>query len=146
MANATVTRLSSYHRPWAWSLRIGRLDSETFDAFIVSLKAVIHSRQRKWDSSAKVWLFHFEAIHTLETLLEMHGISYDIDMGDTGAGNHRHEVMSKAQAAAELFLTVDAPPEIVTLVYRTLAKIHHPDHGGSTEKMQRLNAALEVLK
>jgi hypothetical protein len=36
--------------------------------------------------------------------------------------------------------------EIVAAGYKTLAKKHHPDAGGSNDKMQKLNAAHRVLK
>lgn len=34
----------------------------------------------------------------------------------------------------------------IQLRYRDLAKRHHPDRGGDTEKMQRINAAYELLR
>ena len=36
--------------------------------------------------------------------------------------------------------------EIVEAGYRTLAKKYHPDHGGDSEKMQKLNATIERLR
>ncbi len=35
----------------------------------------------------------------------------------------------------------DASREAIQAAYRRLAKLHHPDHGGSTEKMAEINAA-----
>lgn len=35
---------------------------------------------------------------------------------------------------------------LVQVGYRTLAKQHHPDHGGDTKTMQQVNAAYERLK
>jgi hypothetical protein len=39
-----------------------------------------------------------------------------------------------------------APPELIEAAYRVLAKQHHPDAGGDTVTMQRLNTAYAVLK
>jgi len=47
---------------------------------------------------------------------------------------------------ATLHLLPSAPPELVDAAYRCLARLHHPDTGGSTTTMQRLNAAHGALK
>lgn len=38
------------------------------------------------------------------------------------------------------------PPDLLKKVYRTIAEAMHPDKGGSTEKMQRVNAAWDRIK
>lgn len=46
-----------------------------------------------------------------------------------------------------LYLLPTAPWEVVRAVYKALAVIHHPDHGGNTETFQRINCAyLELEK
>ncbi|MCF7202145.1 DNA-J related domain-containing protein [Pseudomonas oligotrophica] len=54
------------------------------------------------------------------------------------------------QAALELF-ELDRSSEPVTAVlvkqrYRQLVGLHHPDRGGSTERLQSINLALEILQ
>lgn len=49
-------------------------------------------------------------------------------------------------AYAALHITLDAPVEILQSVYRTLAKMHHPDVGGKPEAMKNLNAWYEIAK
>lgn len=44
-----------------------------------------------------------------------------------------------------LYVTDSAPPEVVKAAYRALSTLHHPDHGGSTEMMQKINAAYSAL-
>lgn len=44
-----------------------------------------------------------------------------------------------------LMLRPGAPPALVKAAYRVLAQLHHPDRGGTTAVMQRLNAAYEAL-
>ena len=41
---------------------------------------------------------------------------------------------------------LDAGAEIVAVGYRAVATRHHPDHGGSTEAMQHVNAAAAWLR
>jgi curved DNA-binding protein CbpA len=43
-------------------------------------------------------------------------------------------------------LLPSAPPEVIVVVYRELAKRAHPDHGGDTASMQRINQAFADLK
>jgi DnaJ-class molecular chaperone len=45
-----------------------------------------------------------------------------------------------------LFVTSNAPPEVVLAAYRALAKKHHPDHGGDEEKFKEIDAAYRKLK
>jgi hypothetical protein len=44
-----------------------------------------------------------------------------------------------------LHLRETAPPELVKVAYRCLAQLNHPDHGGDTEAMQRINDAYQRL-
>lgn len=48
---------------------------------------------------------------------------------------------------AQLCVTDDAPPEVVRAAYKALAMLYHPDKpAGSTERMQKINAAFGRLK
>jgi hypothetical protein len=47
---------------------------------------------------------------------------------------------------AILHLDPSAPLEVAEAAYRALARKTHPDAGGSTEQMQRLNAAIERIR
>ncbi len=44
-----------------------------------------------------------------------------------------------------LFLTSDAPPEVIRAAYKALSFLHHPDRGGDMIKMQELNAAMQKI-
>ncbi len=44
-----------------------------------------------------------------------------------------------------LHLLPSAPPEVIKAAYRALAQLHHPDHGGSNQAMQKINEAYELL-
>jgi|SRR5690606_19382502 len=47
---------------------------------------------------------------------------------------------------AALHLLPTAPPELVEAAYKTLARIHHPDRGGSTETMTQINEAVSAIR
>lgn len=73
--------------------------------------------------------------------------------GNRGAekGRARNTKTSRAQTPesadpwAALWLAKGAPREVVTAAYRALARIHHPDVGGSEEQMKKINDAYENL-
>lgn len=47
---------------------------------------------------------------------------------------------------AVLHLASDAPLEVCEAAYKALVRRHHPDLGGDTATMQRLNAAIEQIR
>lgn len=47
---------------------------------------------------------------------------------------------------AVLHVASDAPLAVCEAAYRALAKLAHPDQGGNTQTMQRLNAAIEIIR
>lgn len=49
------------------------------------------------------------------------------------------KLKEKKSKSNELFLTEDAPQEIVDLVWKTLSKTYHPDCGGTEEHMKAIN-------
>ena len=51
----------------------------------------------------------------------------------------------RPDAFATLHLLPSAPPELIKAAYRTLAQLHHPDHGGDTSAMQRINIAYKEI-
>ncbi len=50
-----------------------------------------------------------------------------------------------ADAWSELWLKPGAPREVIDAAYRTLARLYHPDAGGSEEAMTRLNRAYRLV-
>lgn len=54
--------------------------------------------------------------------------------------------IDNATAYATLYLTSNAPAEVVSAAYKALAKKHHPDKGGDPEAFKRITEAYEKLK
>ena len=50
-----------------------------------------------------------------------------------------------ADACSELWLKPGAPREVIDAAYRALARLYHPDAGGSEEAMTRLNLAYRQI-
>lgn len=147
MINATITQLPGSEYPWRWALRIRVADSATFSAFIDDLKREIPHRSRKWDGAAKRWMLKEDQIEVVTGLLAIHGLRYEYqDEPQEETPVHRQLPMNREQAARTLYLLPTAPPFVIQAAYKALAKQLHPDAGGSTEQMQRINAAMEILR
>jgi hypothetical protein len=54
--------------------------------------------------------------------------------------------MTYEEACAALHVAQGAPVEVAESAYRVLSKQAHPDLGGSTAQMQRLNNAIGVIR
>lgn len=90
-----------------------------------------------------------EAEREARELNEQHQASRDEETSRQGAGSRRGRRyglrlarrMDLENASAVLHLRPGAPPEVIQAVYRTLAKMHHPDVGGNTDVMAEINDA-----
>lgn len=54
--------------------------------------------------------------------------------------------MRQEQAYRALHLLPTAPPQVIRAVYKALALLLHPDHGGDEEAFKHLQKAYEVLR
>ena len=144
MTNATLTKLTSADYPWVWALRILKCDPDKFGFFLDAFKLAIPARSRKWDADGKRWLLRQDAAELAARLLAEHGLRFSFE--DESPPAHRQLAMTRLEAACTLYLQPDAPSWAIDAVYRAAAKQAHPDAGGSTEEMQRINAAVEVLR
>jgi hypothetical protein len=64
----------------------------------------------------------------------------------TGGGQAPPMPGRGGNAYQELFVQSNAPWEVIEAAYRALAKLHHPDRGGDTARMQGINAAYDKIK
>jgi len=143
--NVLITKLPYTSAPWAWGLRVVSVDGPVFPCLIQDIKQGIPARRRKWSPGTKQWLFHAEVqLDLVLALVTRLKLTYAFD--DDQKQAHRQMPMSRTAAAATLYLLPSAPPYVVDAVYRAIAKQHHPDRGGSTEQMQMINAAVELLR
>ncbi len=133
MSTATITRQSDgsaiLHTPY---------DAE----FVERLKATIPVSLRRWSKTDKTWIVSGSGI--AQAVLLAHAF-YDqvVDIPATPPEPTRFRPQTPHRT---LFLTDDAPPEIVPVVYKALAKLCHPDKGGDVRQMQRINEAYEQIQ
>lgn len=110
-------------------------------AVVDRLKAEIPPACREYDPARKLWTVHQPYIHPAVRIVRS---AYpDLEVEDLEATIVSTPVLDPDYAALHLLPT--APPELVAAAYKTLARIHHPDAGGDTATMQRLNAARAAI-
>lgn len=116
-----------------------------FDRWLVdSLKAEIPAYARTYDPATKQWTVDGPYIATARRLIEF---AYpDVDIQDESPRFEAPKRSTPRTSYTVLHLLPSAPPELVESAYKTLARLHHPDRGGDTEKMQELNAAIEEIR
>ena len=110
--------------------------------YVDDLKGELPRFARQWDENLKMWRL---AAGFVGCALEIAGRYFEpADDGDTGA-NGRGSPVQASEPWATLWLLPGAPPQVVKAAYRALARIHHPDVGGCTERMKAINGAFETI-
>lgn len=119
--------------------------------FLAELRDRIPARQRRWDADLGLWEVHIRLRSVAVDILCNHydqvervaaaelGLGVDL-AADDAADN------AVVAAFAALHLRPSAPPELVKVAHRTLAKLYHPDKGGDLATMQRINSAAAFLE
>lgn len=123
--------------PHDWRLTFSSPKPNNFMAIIDDLKALIPSYDREYVPAIRSWLFSDAYFHSVVALLSRYGIETNIV---------KHTDLVRSDALAEMFLTPNAPDFVIVAVFKALAKRYHPDAGGSTEQMQKLNRLMEVVR
>lgn len=116
---------------------------------IATLKQRIPHEYRTWNPDAKSWTMREPFIRVMAAILERR--FGDIETVPADPGRHRPPFTVVHGGAGDpdlmtLHLRDDAPAVLIDAAYRCLSKLHHPDTGGDTETMQRLNAAYARLQ
>ncbi len=128
-------------------------DSATWAAAKNDLRASFpHHTGLKYDGQAREWTVPRYSVERLQRWADAWAGRQEWDARPRGGqqgyarGSEGTPDASLSSAYRELHLLPSAPPELVTAAYRTLAQLHHPDHGGDTGAMVALNAAVDVIR
>jgi hypothetical protein len=127
------------HEGFSVRLESGGVDQDEFRAVITRLKAAIPHAERRYDPGAKSWYISRRALRGLSEWANTCTASFSAHvqwLNDAG---------ENSQAYSLLHLLPTAPPELIKAAYKCLAQLHHPDKGGSTQKMQAINEAYTSL-
>ena len=116
-------------------------------SFIASLKEKVPSKERFWNSAERVWRIRPSYSFALAGLLSNH---FDRTRYYYRTEDQPNSPEEKALAA--MYLRVGAPPGLIDVAYRFLAKHWHPDLAGegkqveATDRMAGLNDAYSLLR
>lgn len=111
-----------------------------YDPDWVEVIKEIPPRQREWDPAKKRWAIGpLYAAEIREWTLRF----FSASEGKTSTSTKQR---TSADPYAALHLLPSAPAELIESAYRCLAKLAHPDRGGTHEQMLELTAAHDVLK
>lgn len=146
-----------------WKLKFVCDAEASFRDTVQGIKDRVPVYARKWMPDEKVWWIEdgylarvgglFSNYTSMRYTQQAHGAWWDSD-GEHDDAAHQsssspprsHAVSMPpevAKAYATLYVTADAPPEVVKASYRACAALYHPDHGGSLEHMKLVNLAFE---
>lgn len=123
---------------------------------IDELKCTVPYQAQAYDPSTKTWtismLYAPAAVRLLKRYFPQTKVLYYRDDHDPFAEEDpfdeppRYSANSKNDPFAVLYLLPTAPRCVVEAAYRALALREHPDHGGDTTVMQRINSAVEQCR
>jgi len=116
-----------------------------FDALVVAeIKRVVPAWLRSYDPDSKTWTVAGRYVHLVYHVLAQVFGDVDVEGSRTGPADRGGD--PREAALVVLHLRPTAPPELVDAAYKCLARLHHPDRGGSTITMQAINAAAEQIR
>jgi DnaJ-domain-containing protein 1 len=129
------------------SVKLKSSDRDAFVFLIEALKDRIPAYDRTYSPASREWFIAASARADLEMWLDdaRAVVGAKVEW-QPSKGKERTHTRTATDAFATLHLLPSAPPEVVRASYKALAMKHHPDHGGDTEAMQRLNEAYERLR
>jgi len=115
-----------------------------YDAFVVGeIKRAVPSPLRSYDPGTKAWTISARYVSTVFHLLARVFGEVEVEGSRTGRSDHRQRAGGDPYQV--LHLLPSAPDEVVTVVYRTLARLTHPDVGGDHDAMLALNQAYDAI-
>ncbi len=116
-----------------------------YDAFVVGeIKRSVPSPLRSYDPDTKAWTVAARYVSTVFHILARVFDEVDVEGSRSGAADRGRPTGGDPYVVLHLLST--APPELVSAAHRCLAKLHHPDAGGDTAVMQRINSAVESIR
>lgn len=128
------------------SVKLKSSDRDAFVFLIEALKDRVPAYDRTYSPASREWFIAASARDSLEMWLddarEVCGASVE---WQPSKRKERPQPRTVPDAFATLHLLPSAPPEVVRASYKALAMKHHPDHGGDTEAMQKINEAYRRL-
>jgi DnaJ-domain-containing protein 1 len=110
---------------------------DEFRTIINIIKETVPFYRRTFIAESKVWRFMPEAREDVNLLIANLRPLVDLEIMTTSELEDPYSVLCVVRTA---------PFEVIQAAYKALAKKHHPDTGGDTEMMKRINSAFDTIK
>ena len=128
-------------------------DPQAFHLSVDTLKSYIAPGLRSYNPATREWFVDEDATGRMRRWLDYCRANLDAEVewldGEADADPERDWTPPSKPKTSDpytaLWLLPGAPPEVVKAAYRALAVLNHPDHGGDTAAMQRINDAYRRL-
>ncbi len=152
MLTINITREGALTNNYTIKLRSD--DRYGFTSAIEALKNYIDPSCRNYDPQTKAWHVDGMASAYAHDWLDYCRATLGAEVTWFGATRTEKKqspppkkvrLVPHVECYSTLYLVPGCPPELVKAAYRCLAQIHHPDKGGDTEAMQRINEAYRRL-
>lgn len=115
--------------------------------FVEDLKATVPYQQRSWHPQSKRWRVAMSVHADVCELLAQHRYTVRDDTAPPQSVVPASDMPDDLrQAMARLYLDALAPVGVAEAVFKHLAKIHHPDHGGHIDDFKEINHAIERIR
>jgi hypothetical protein len=140
-----------------YTIRLRSDGRDGFTSAIESLKSYVDASCRSYDPQTKKWHVDEVASAYMHDWLDYCRAHLGAEVewfGTRRTEKKRTEqppppkkvtLVPHVECYRALYLVPGCPPELVKAAYRCLAQIHHPDKGGSSEAMQKINEAYRRL-
>jgi len=109
--------------------------------YVKELKDSIQASHRKWDPGQSVWHVNELFLDILVRLLKKH-----FDEVTTDLLNDENSVVPDNMFVPVFEALRQLPNGSMDKIYKSLANALHPDHGGNTELMVKLNNAYDDVR
>ena len=134
----------------AYAVRLSSHDSGTFKLMIEALKDYVPPYHRVYVPERRTWRVDAYAHDCLHGWLAYVRADFNARIEWLDADPEQEWTPPPVKPKASdpyvmLHLLPSAPPEVVKAAYRALAVLNHPDKGGDTNAMQRINDAYRRL-
>lgn len=121
-------------------------DKNEFSTAVDLLKQTIQPSHREYDPAGKLWRIVGGARPALNQWIAQLRVEFAIQIEERNQQAETPQPKpNPVNDYAALHLLPSAPPELVRAAFKTLARLLHPDAGGSHEAMIKLNTAYERL-
>ena len=126
-------------------------------AFVNFLKyGVTPQSYRYYDNDRHCWLVHWTRLQIIVPVARRHFDEVDWStlpdswqiylVGGAAPSEENAEIEVKRSPHEILFVTADAPLEVIRASYYALATLYHPDRDGDPEKMVELTTAYDQIR